>query len=928
MRGSEHETKTNAQVEDLLVRCLDAHERGDRAALDAILRGHPEHVALIRAALANLDGGPTTAATIPPFATSPPAVLGDFEILGELGRGGMGIVYEARQRSLGRRVALKVLPPCFTLDAKAVARFQREGLAAARLRHSGIVPIHAVGEEQGCHWYAMDVVPGAPLNAVLDDLRRRAIAHLDGADVGRVVDALVQEPAKDTEHVSVTASTASTLVDPWSASFVATMLELGAQVADALAAAHEAGVVHRDVKPSNILVRRDGRAVLVDFGLAVFEAAPTLTRSGGFLGTPSYMAPEQAVDARAADARSDVFSLGATLYEMVTLRRPFAGDSDAEVLHALRNNEPTSVQRLQPAATTDLAAVLDKALEKDPLRRYASAAALAADLRAVLRHQPVSARSITPLGRVRRWTRREPLKAILAALLLLGVPVVAALGGVLYARRPLVAFAEQRLRSERTEAHLLHGVLQMLSGSPAEGVITLRAARAEAPEDPEVAALEVLALAHAGRAEAATAALAGGRSTWPSTTTRAWIEVACLAAGRDPIAADVKRRGLGEPEGGIELTMAALAEQARTADRVDFAALRRAQRWLERAILLAPRPRPHLLCALAHVLHFTHDADTARATADALAAHWPDDVAAMLAQARARALYDPAAAVSLYRRARGGGAAETAVRIGLSAALEALGDRTGARDLLREVPDDDPNHYLAQYDLGRLAFDDGDMDAAETHYRAALHARPQHLSTALGLGNVLARRGEHQAALDLLRPFVERLTGSVRLQNNYAESLIAVGQSEQALPYLDRAIAADPTYDYASLTKAIALKRLGRSREAHEELLRAVRERPERAMRWRSLALFHLQDESFPERDLDLALDALRRAAMLTDGAANRCMLRSDAVEVLLAMERYADARQEIDRLREELSAATDPLSRKLLVNLQNQDETCRHHGH
>ncbi len=323
--------------------------------------------------------------------------LGDYRIVRELGRGAMGAVFEATQESLGRRVALKVLPGTFALDPKRLERFRREARATARIHHPNIVPVYEVGEAGGSHYYAMEYIDGPSLDHVIAEARAAAQAT---------------KSTKDT-------STANP-------EYVAHAVGQIAALADGVQQAHERGLIHRDVKPSNILVDSSGRYILVDFGLVKEAAADTLTRSGEMVGTLHYMSPEQ-VSRRPVDARSDVYSLGVTLYELLTLKAPFGGTSEHEIQNAILFKEPTPPRKLNVRLNRDIEAVLLHALEKDPDRRYPSAGAFAADCRRFLRYEPVHAQHPSVLTKLvrRTWKHRGKVAvtAIFAALLLLLVHV-------------------------------------------------------------------------------------------------------------------------------------------------------------------------------------------------------------------------------------------------------------------------------------------------------------------------------------------------------------------------------------------------------------------------------------------------------------------------------------------------------------------------
>lgn len=315
-----------------------------------------------------------------------PGRLADFELLREIGRGSMGVVYEARQIGLDRRVALKVLSLGFGRSREAVARFRREAQTAAKLHHTNIVPVFTTGEHEGCHYFAMELVEGRSLRDVLS---RTTTAETD------------------------------TGFGFWNrrrdASWFTLLAELIAGIADALHHAHQRGVVHRDVKPANLLLSNTGVLCLTDFGVARLAEEPGLTATGAIIGTPAYMAPEQVLGARGdIDARTDIFSLGGVLYECLTAQRAFCGDSRESVIQSILTAEPVRPRRLDDRIPADLENICLKALEKEPRERYETAEALAEDLRAFARHDLITARRNGPLRRLGKAIRRNPPKALAA----------------------------------------------------------------------------------------------------------------------------------------------------------------------------------------------------------------------------------------------------------------------------------------------------------------------------------------------------------------------------------------------------------------------------------------------------------------------------------------------------------------------------------
>lgn len=314
----------------------------------------------------------------------PGALLGDYRIVREIGRGGMGMVYEAVQLSLGRSVALKVLSPRAGISASQLQRFQREAEASSRQSHAGIVTVYTVGTQAGVHFIAQELVPGERTFA--DWLQEMRSARCRPKGQYRVI------------------------------------AERFARVADALQHAHEQGVVHRDIKPSNILLGPDDAPKVTDFGLAKIESALALTRTGMFEGTPYYVAPEQVTHGAArSDPRSDVYALGVTLYEALTLSQPFDGESVLEVLRKVTRGSVPAVRHVNPEVPIDLAVICQKALALDPGDRYASMQDFADDLRCWLDGRSIAARPVGAWGRGLRWCRRHRTVALASAGLLLGL---------------------------------------------------------------------------------------------------------------------------------------------------------------------------------------------------------------------------------------------------------------------------------------------------------------------------------------------------------------------------------------------------------------------------------------------------------------------------------------------------------------------------
>jgi serine/threonine protein kinase len=380
--------------------------------------------------------------------------LGDFRLLREIGRGGMGVVYEADQLSLGRLVALKVLPFAAVLDKRQLQRFKHEAQAAASLHHPNIVPVFGVGCHRGVHYIAMQLIRGHTLATVIHELcgpqgdaQASTISPLsdvtsnlcngqfappvESAGHGnRVVDPQHQSPVKplppgrDDVETSDTVRTDREVVATMrsklrSSAFFRTVARLGIQAADALQYAHEHGVVHRDIKPANLILDNEGRLWVTDFGLAQLETETGVTMSGDVLGTVRYMSPEQAhVQAGMVDHRTDIYSLGVTLCELLTQRPAYDGPNRQSLLREIAAHQPRPPRALNAVIPRQLETVFLKAMRRSPGERYASAAELADDLQRFLDHKPIHAKPPTLTDRMAKWALRNR-RLVLAVVVLL-----------------------------------------------------------------------------------------------------------------------------------------------------------------------------------------------------------------------------------------------------------------------------------------------------------------------------------------------------------------------------------------------------------------------------------------------------------------------------------------------------------------------------
>ena len=410
-------SSTNDTNEDLVDELADEfvsrHQNGEAPSVAEYCERHPEvadEIAELFPLLVMLEGtkSPSTKSGVVSKK------VGDYELIDEIGRGGMGIVYEAKHESLGRRVAVKVLPTQLADSPKAVARFQREAKAISNLHHTNIVPLYEVGASEGQFYFAMQLIEGQSLDVAVSQAKSNIAVTLgvsdfadtksDGFEVGsRVSTIRVLFESADKSGVSGSSNR----------SMYGWVAKLGTQIADALQYAHDQGIVHRDVKPSNILLDENAAAWLTDFGLAKLEGED-LTQTGDIVGTLRYMSPERFTGK--CDERADIYGLGLTLYEILAMQPAFQTSDRMSLIDQICNSRPLRLRDLIPQLPRDLETIVFKACDPEPAARYQSAAALASDLRNFIADRPIKARRATVFEQAWRWSRRN--RAIAAAIAL------------------------------------------------------------------------------------------------------------------------------------------------------------------------------------------------------------------------------------------------------------------------------------------------------------------------------------------------------------------------------------------------------------------------------------------------------------------------------------------------------------------------------
>ncbi len=612
-----------------------------------------------------------------------------------------------------------------------------------------------------------------------------------------------------------------------------------AAVARALQYAHDKDILHRDVKPSNILITPDGAPVLLDFGLAMGaeSEASTLTRTGQTAGTPAYLAPELVSGERARhDARSDVYALGVALYECLSLRRPFDGPTQVALYRSIVSGTATDVRALNHDVSRDLAVVVATAMEREPARRYRSAAAFAADLEACAAGRPIVARRVPLSGRVVRWMRREPRQAVLAGSLLVVTLAAAVAAGSWWASRAEVRAAARLTNNEKLEKSLQLGFSSLATNWLEEPEQYFRDALELAPQNAEAYAGLVLLSMKRHREDEVAALLEH------APRTPAFRALAELAAGRVP-QADQDALWLAEASPAeLFVDGLRLKKQAETSPRDERAKLAQlALRRFNEAIVRLRTTRMLYHIERAFAARDAGDEEATRSAAAALALLWPDQERALFTAGNALNVFDPRAGLALLRRATVLDPNWGAPYQNIGNALLSLNDPYGAMEALQRAIELDPRDADAWNSLGSALFrtrcdDDartaylhalrirpmwetwanlgkldgllGDLALAETELRQALRVVPRHPAVLLALAETVEKRGDFTSARDLREAASALAPRDAGVWSAFARSLIAHGENDAALAASEAGLLAAPEDEGLAALRDAALAAL------------------------------------------------------------------------------------------------------------------------
>lgn len=824
--------------------------------------------------------------------------IGPYLLEAELGRGGQGVVYQARDVRLGRTVALKLMDGQGAFADQRLTRFRREAEAASRLDHPGICGVYDAGVADGRAFIAMRFVTGETLAARIARMKQRQrpeplqwqlqISSIEGAGAR---DGSANRDAEERQSPTSSLDRADIIA----------ILSIFGKAAMALNAAHEAGVLHRDIKPGNIMIDKDGQPVLLDFGLAHVEDidGESLTRTGDVFGTPAYMPPEQVSGLRKQlDRRSDVYSLGASLYESLVLRRPFEAPTRQALYQSILIEEPPDPRRLNPLISRDLKVVLETALAKERDERYQTALDFARDLDALREGRPIAARPVGLAGRAWRWARRHPAAALLILTMALGAPLVTGLAGFVWASLPSLERQRKTEAFEQIEDSLERGFYELHHGSAKaaighfESAIEIDSASGEGYAG--------LALTHMVLRDHAAAMEVLDRGE------RMIEEPRVLA----PLKGDVLRltnrqeeyeayRNL-EPESpgpvfwfveGMRAIYRGhdLGEES-AAGRVAFA---RAEHLLSRAVAASPRARRAYHFQLAHAQGHRSNTPKRDEVADAIAALWPESASGWFWIGFSMESHDKRRAMDAYASAIELDPDHGTARSNLALLLAEHGDSEGAMQQYREAIRVRPLSLDAYLSLSGLLRTAGRYEEAAAICESAIDIDPEVSGPRIALGNVLLDWHRREESIGAFRSAIDCDPDSAVAHYGLGRVLYEEGRVEEALAASLEAIRLDGGMAEAHRIKALSLKARGQFVESEAAARDAIRANPRYVFAYNDLGLVLMKLNK-----VDEAIASFRDALNIDPG------LATAHLNLGIALERKGDRETAISCYRNSIQCA------------------------
>jgi serine/threonine protein kinase/tetratricopeptide (TPR) repeat protein len=869
---------------------MERLRRGEQPDVEEYAGRHPRIAAVLRHVLPALQAiGSSAAGGSALIAESPAGIpaeepLGDYRIVREIGRGGMGIVYQAVQLSLGREVALKVLPFAAALDPKQLQRFKNEAQAAAHLHHTNIVPVYGIGCERGVHYYAMQYIEGRTVAAIIAELRRTSGQPAESNDdpagppatttrdlpsgrwaparegqAGAPGSARVNGPdptpagTGDLPPVDAAPSSAMPSTEPSARkpAYFRTVADLGVQAALALEHAHSLGVIHRDIKPANLIVDPRGHLWITDFGLARLQGGVELTVTGDVVGTLRYMSPEQALARRVGvDHRTDIYSLGITLYELLTLEPAFGGRDRGELLRRIAFEEPRRPRVLNQAVPSDLETIVLKAIEKGPSERYATAEELAADLQRFLESRPIRARRPTILDRARKLARRHrPVVVTAAAGLVVVLAVLAgSVGWVVRDRAARRAETRREVLLAVDQARALQGRGQwadawaaaqraqgLLAGHAADEGLLRRVRTLEADLEEDRRDRRMLARLQEAELLGTQVNVAAQRFSTERAVPE--FEAAFREYGIDcrSMPAEHAAQRIGGRPPAIRLALIAALDRWESALGTGRAEDQRQQPWLA-AVLRAVDSDP-----------------------------WRDRIRQAMRRQDFGALGELVSAPGLMEQAP-----STLRRLGYLL-CEKAGNRQLGVAVLRRAQQKYPDDFWINATLGHQLrkITPPQREDAVRFNSVAVALQPENAGALVNLGNVLREQGQHEEAIACYRKAIERKADYADAHNNLGVALHEQGKLDEAIVAFRKAHELNPELASNSNNLGVTLTAQGRLDEAIAVFRALIERKLDNAYTHNHLGVLLKQQGKVEE-----AMGEFRKAiAIQADFAAAHCNL-------------------------------------------------------